>query len=454
MGNFTEELSEFLVRISYDDLPADLIKMARNAMIDSHAAILSGYGEDVSDLSYQWVSEQSGASHSTILGYNLKTTVSLAAFMHGIMGHSIDYDDVFPPLRGHPSLLVYSAVLSVAEFENISGRNMLLAFSVGTEVMSKIGMSLNPSHYLKGWHSTSTLGVIGASVAVGKLYNFNKEQFKTLLGLVSSFMSGVRKNFGTMTKSLHVGNASRIGVESVQMVRMGMTASHDTFDNPGGVFELYSDEQLDMNLGSTFGKPWSMIEPGYHIKKYPCCYATHRFIDATENALFNHKIEIKKIKKIECIGSKGSFAPLLKTLPKTGLEAKFSVEYAVAATLIDGKISIKSFTDLNVNRENIIEIMEKVEMIEDEGIEENRGKGINGYVKMNIHFTDGVIEEKVINGKGSAKNPLSDAEIKEKFLDCASKANVCQDIKDLYNILYNMEDMRTARDLFVNLKNY
>lgn len=450
MKDIIEELADFLVNTSYEDLSSTLISKAKDAIIDSHAVILSGYKEEVSDILIDWIKEQEGAAHSTILGYDVKSTVSLSAYMNGVMGHAIDYDDVFPPLRGHPSLLVYVSILSVAEFERLTGREMILSFLLGTEVMSKIGMKLNPSHYLKGWHATSTIGVFGSAIAVGKLYGFNKKEFKTLIGLVSSMMSGIRKNFGTMTKPLHVGNAARTGIEAAQLVRKGFTASYSTFDSPQGIFDLYSDENIDEGWRDEFGKPWSILEPGFHTKKYPCCYAIHRYIDAINEINSKNKFNVDEITKIECTGSPGSFAPLIKHAPNSGLEGKFSLEYVVSAALIDKTIDFESFTDERVNRENIKRLMSKTQIIADDMIEEDRGIGKNGFITVSIHFKDEVIKSKILDGKGSAKNPLTEKEIQEKFESCLSKSGLSNSYKKDYILLKKLEEINNIQKIFEN----
>lgn len=447
MKDLIEELSDFLVNITYDDLSPALIERAKEAMIDSHAAVLSGYGEKVSDLIMEWVREQGGGEQATVVGYDVKSTVSLSAFVHGVMGHAIDYDDVSPPLRGHPSLLVYASILSIAEAEGKSGKDMILSFLLGTEAMTKIGMNLNPSHYLKGWHSTSTVGVIGAAVAAGKLYGFTKDEYKTVIGLVSSMMSGIRRNFGTMTKSFHVGNAARSGVEAAQLVKKGMTASHHTFDSTGGVFDLYSDGLAEDGWKGSFGEPWSILDPGFHTKKYPCCYAIHRYIDGILE-ISSNDIAIDEITKIECIGAKGSFAPLRDTPPETGSEGMFSLEYVVAAGLIDGTIDFNSFTDEKVHRENVKELMTKVEVNEDASIKEDRSAGDNGYIVINMYLVDEVVKIKIINGKGSAMNPLTDVELKDKYMNCSKKAGLGEETIHQYNMLKELQEKNNISEMF------
>lgn len=445
---FIEEVSEFAMTTTYESFPPELVDKVKNAMIDTHAVILSGYKQPCSEILIDWVRVQSGAEQSTVLGYDFKTSASLAALVNGTMGHAIDYDDVYAPLRGHPSLPIYVAVLAVSESEGKSGKDLITAYLLGVEIMTKIGTQLNPSHYLKGWHSTATMGVIGAAAAVGKLYDFTLEQFKTVIGLASSMISGIRLNFGTMAKPFHVGYAARNGIEASQLVKNGFTASHHTYDLPKGVFDLYSEEQTQINWSDQLAKPWSIMQPGFHIKKYPCCYATHRHADAAYQLISENNLDVEAIEKIECIGPVGTFVPLIYNRPKTGLQGKFSLEYVVSAMLLDRAVNLNSFTDKMVNRSSIQKLIPKVVLIEDSSIKEDRVAGNNGFVKLHIQTKDHIHEVTITHGKGSAKNPLTDEELKEKFLDCTSLVNEDNDGEYRYSLLKNLQDIQNIQSLF------
>lgn len=419
MSRMTERIAEFCADVSYEQLPQTVVEKAKLAIIDTFGVIHTGFREPLGEMIVNWIQKQTNVAEATILAYDLKTTPSLAALANGALGHAIDYDDVSDMLRGHPSAVIFPATLAVAESEGKSGKDLITAFVTGVELMCRLGIIMNPSHYAKGWHSTATLGVMGAAVAVGKLYRFNVEEMKMVLGLAASMISGMRLNFGTMTKPFHVGFAARNAVEAAQLVRAGYTAAQNVFDRPMNVFELYSDETIDARWVDELGNPWSIVEPGLSVKRYPCCYATHRIADAAYK-LAQEGIDVAKINKIECRVPKGGLAPLIFHRPSTGLQGKFSMEYVVSAMLLDKKIGIRTFTDEMVRRKEIAELIGKVELVEDESIKENRKIGDLGYVKLTVVTAEKIYSTTVYHAKGSPKNPLTPGELKEKFMDCMS----------------------------------
>lgn len=444
--NVTEELSKFCNSVTYSQLTPSTILAGKRAIIDTHGVIHSGYQEPVSGILFNWVEKQNSDGNSTILGYEMKTSPNLAALVNGTMGHAIDYDDVSSLLKGHPSIPVYAAVLAVAEHENKSGADIITAFLLGVEVMTKLGGVLSPSHYYKGWHATSTLGVIGAAIAVGKLYNFSQEQFQTLIGLSSTMMSGLMANFGTMTKPFHIGYAARNGIEAAQLVRDGLTASKHILESEIGVFRLYTDEDVNNDWIHELGNPWTIEEPGFSIKRYPCCYGTHRFADAAYFLTTEYPLELDDIEGIECIGPKSTYVPLIYDNPTTGLEGKFSLEYVVSAMLVDKKLTIDSFTDEMVNRPNIRQLMKKVSRIVDDSIYEDREKGIMGTCQVKVKTKNKEFIKKVSDPKGSANNPLNLEELKEKFVDCLTKTK-SQGPEILFESMLNLENENSLKNI-------
>lgn len=442
-----DKLSYFCSSTQYESLPEEVIRNAKKSIIDTHGVIFSGYNEPVTKVVMEWVKQQSVPGRSTIIGYQVSTSESLAALVNGTMGHAIDFDDVNSGLRGHPSIPVYAAVLAVCEAENKSGKELITAYSVGVEVMAKLGTYMNPSLVVNGWHSTATLGVIGVAAAIGKLYHFDQAQFRKVFGLASSMMSGLKINFGTMTKPFHVGYCARNGIEAAQLVRLGFTACEDTFTPKTGVFDLFTDEKFDATWGSDLGNPWSLVDPGFNIKRYPCCYATHRFADAAYQLTSKIDLDFTDITSIECIAAVGSFAPVIHHRPKEGLQGKFSLEYIVAAMLVDRRIGIDSFTDEMVNRPIIQELIPKVILKEDSTIKENRAVNDTGYVELIVNTSKQTFKEKVIHAKGSSKNPLDTIEIKQKFIDCLIYSGHSDKAEELYSALNGLEQVEDVRQI-------
>lgn len=433
------DISEFCHSIHYDNLPKQVVDNAKKAIIDTHGVIYAGYKEPVAKVLVEWVQQQSTDAKATVLGHGFQTSESLAALLNGAMGHALDFDDVYSGLRGHPSIPVYAAVLAVCEAENKSGKDVITAFCVGVEVMAKLGAYMNPAHVVTGWHSTATLGVLGVSAAIGKLYGFNQSQYKHVLGLASSMMSGLMINFGTMTKPFHAGYCAKNGIEAAQLVNKGLTACEDSFTPKTGVFDLYTDEEMQSDWGSDFGQPWSIVDPGFNIKRYPCCYATHRFADAAYKMQNEHAIDPHDITSIECVAAVGSYAPVIHHRPQSGLHAKFSLEYVVAAMLVDQKVSMDSFTDDMVNRPTIQQLIPKVILSEDQSIIENRATNDTGYIQLTIKTNGKTFTEKVVHAKGSSRNPIDIHEVKEKFIDCFEYTGQSERSHALYAALFELE---------------
>jgi 2-methylcitrate dehydratase PrpD len=445
--SITAEIAEFCSVTKFEDLNEDSINKAKMVMTDTYGVIYSGYKQPVSDILVDWIQKRNESQEeATVLGYDFKTSLQNAALINGTMGHAIDFDDVSSALRGHPSVVIFPTVLAVGEHLKASGKDILLAFVLGVEVMIKLSKYLNPSHYLKGWHSTPTLGVIGSAVATGKLFGFNKEQMQTVMGLACSMVSGMRLNFGTMTKPFHVGYSAKNGIEAAQLVQLGMTANQNIFDSKISFFNMYGEEEKEFKI-KAWGNPWEVSVPGFNIKRYPCCYATHRSADAMENIVQSNDISLDDVLSIESISPTGATAPLIYEQPKTGLEGKFSMQYVLAAMLTDKKLKINTFTDENVQRPEIQENLYKIKNTESSEIKENRDEDNLGYVIVNIQLKNGeTLSEKVHFARGSFKNPLTKQESYDKFSDCLnSKENI--DIHSTFADLMNFEALDSVEVL-------
>jgi 2-methylcitrate dehydratase PrpD len=447
--SMTEKIAQFCAETQFADLSEQAVEKAKMAIADTYGVIFTGVHEEVTKILVEWIQDKQGTNReATVIGHPFQTSVSEAAFLHGVMGHAIDFDDVHSSLRGHPSVVILPVVLAVGERLQSRGKDMILAFVLGTEVMIRLSHFLNPSHYLKGWHSTATLGVIGAAVATGKLHGFDQKKMQRVLGLSSTMASGMRLNFGTMTKPFHVGYAAKNGIEAAELVQLGLTANEYIFDSDINVLRLYGDEQADPQLSANWGSPWEIEAPGFNIKRYPCCYATHRAADAMENIIQKHPFNLQEVEKIECFTPIGSMAPVIYNRPNTGLEGKFSMQYVLAAMLVDGHVNIGSFTDEQVNRTIIQQLLPRIEASETMDIKENRDQGDLGYIELNIHLKSGrTLQERVHYARGSFRNPLTKEQLYEKFSDCLKQSD-CSDHKNKFEIIMKLEQIENTASLF------
>lgn len=443
----TATLSEFAVETRFADLPAEVVLMAKRAVLDTLGVMLAGVPTDVGRIVRDYVRSLGARPEVTIIGTQERTAPPLAALANGTVAHALDYDDVNADMRGHPSAPLLPAVLAVGEQGNASGADLITAFAVGFEIQCRIGAGLGISHYERGWHATATLGTLGATVAAGKLLGLTAGELGTALGIATSYASGNRQNFGTMTKPLHAGHAAESGVTAALLAQRGLTADPAILDAPlgfGGVFapdKDWSPEAVVTGLGG----PWELLEPGIGVKKYPCCYATHRPLDATVALVQEYDLTAEQIEAIEVRCPRGMVMPLIYSRPQTGLEGKFSMEYCLAAAVLDRKLRLATFSDAAVQRPEAQALFSRVHVIEEDAVMEGP---IAGYADVTIRLRDGrAVSCRVERPRGEPPDLLRWDELLEKFIDCATQVLPEPQARRAAAVIGALEDVERTTDL-------
>src|SRR3989338_592725 len=221
----TARLAEFVVKTSFEDCPSEAIAGVRRAALDPLGVTLAGASEPAARLVRRVVRAEGGTRLATVIGTRLVTAPGWAALANGTAGHAHDFDDTSFALMGHPSVPLLSSALAAGEAEMADGRAVVLAYVVGFEVGAALGTAVNPAHYTRGWHATSSIGPLGCAAAAARLLRLDVEQTRHDLALAASHASGLKENFGSMTKPYHAGHAARSGVLAAQLAREGFTAS-------------------------------------------------------------------------------------------------------------------------------------------------------------------------------------------------------------------------------------
>ncbi|HJQ61941.1 MAG TPA: MmgE/PrpD family protein, partial [Burkholderiales bacterium] len=260
-------------------------------------------------------------------------------------------------------------------------------------------------------------------------------------------MSGLVRNFGTMTKPFHAGHASRCGVVSAWMARSGFTADENVFDGKGGVLDVYRGDDGDAmeNLLRSLGKQWELIDPGNYVKRWPCCYSNHRPLGALLQITEEESVHADEISEVAIGFLPGTDTALVSRDPTTGLEAKFSVEYVVAAMLIDRKLTLETFTDVMVHRPRVRNLMRKVRRyaIPDDKVY----SGIAGYTDVTVTTPRGRFERRVDRVPGSPAWPLTEADRVAKFMDCATRVLSSADARRLLDLCRQLRSVPDIRQL-------
>jgi 2-methylcitrate dehydratase PrpD len=417
----TQQLAQFVINTRESDIPAEVLDGARDALVDTLCCAIAGSLDEGPEIAQRWVRETGARAQATVIGTPLSTSPAEAAFANGIAAHALDFDDSLTTLRGHPTAPMLGAGLAVGEATGASGKAVLAAIAIGLEVGGKIGPALGAGHYMKGWHSTATVGVFSATAVAARLYGLTVAQLQTAWGIAASEVSGLIRNFGTMTKPFHAGHAAKSGVIAAWMAKNGFTADDHIFDGKNHFFSTYAGDDA-VPLASTLanlGQPWEMTTPGIYVKRYPCCYCNHRPVGGMFELIRQHHIKKEEVTKVRIGFLPGADKPLIHFDPHTGLEGKFSMEYNAAAVLVDGKITMESFADAMVQRPEIRAMMPKVERFYIPS--EKTYSGITGYNDIEIVTTRGTFKLHIDRVPGSPAWPMTPADRAEKFLDCAGR---------------------------------
>lgn len=447
----TEKIAHFITETSFEQLPIEAIDITKRAVLDCVGVTIAGIEEPGSRIVIEYVKEIGGTSEAGVIGTGYKAPAPQAAWVNGTMAHVLDYDDVGG--FGHPSVAILPAVLAIGEKCHISGKDVLLSYIVGFEVGSRLGQ-LSRRAYAVGWHSTCTIGTIAAAAAAAKALKLNNENTQMALGIATSLAGGLKQNFGTMTKSLHAGNAARNGVIAATLAQKGFTADKNIIENPQQGFLRVLNTGADVELERVtegLGEYYNIVPgpesaegrmAGIGFKAFASCLMTHTNIEAALHLRNAYDIRAEKISKVECMTHELAPVTCLHSCPKNGLEGKFSIQYCVARALLDGEVGMKHFSDEAVRQSEIQELMKKVKF----------GPPTQTFAsEVVIELQDGKKYTQQVNRpKGTSENPMTWEEMSYKYKDCASfilPVEAVQKSQELITSLESLEDISTLMDI-------
>ena len=398
---------------------------AKLHLLDGLATMLGGANEKSSQLLRRRFRPQKLTSEATVLGSLTKLSAEHAALINGVQGHVLDYDDAqlatLPsrPMgqQTHPTTPVLAAALALAESRRATGVALLIAYIVGLEVACRLGDAVDPSHYLDGFHPTGTLGVFGATAACAHLLKIPPRSIRHALGIAGTLASGLRANRGTMAKGLNAGRAAENGVIAATLAADGFTASENIFDDPMGFFSAASRGRVDADL-LRFGEPFFVVEPGVAIKLYPCAGVLHPALDLALGLRAKHSIEPKNIDRIRVGLDTNAALPLVYENPLDSLQAKFSLNFAVAVATVEGAAGLKQFTAQHVRDRKVQRLMKRVELVRRPARKGKQKIGID--TEIEVTMSNGAVHRgKTSIAHGHPKLRPSRAEIEDKLRQCA-----------------------------------
>jgi len=433
----SEKLASFVSGVEPSMVPTSAFDVAERSFVDTVGVILAGRCEEATTIA-QNLSEQD--SVTLLSGHDADQA---GAFVNAVSGHCLDYDDCYQGGAIHPSVTVIPALLSSSSPE-ISGKKLLTAYVVGVEIQAHLGDILLPEHYMTGWHATSTLGTFGVAAAVATLLDLEQEEAEHALNIAASLPGGLKKNFGTTTKSVHAGQAARSGITAAVLASNGATADADAIGGTRGFVELYDgDPSRSVTLPLESETDWAILDPGIQIKKYPCCNYTHSSIEGAVHLRDRLSVPPEKIEQVTVSVSKGAVETVTHEDPTTGLEAKFSFEYTVASALAKGTITLRSFRREAIDDPLTQQLRKKVK------VEVDSDKSYESLSsEITIKTDDGEqVSTVVSHPPGHESNPLSETELRNKFRRCTTREYNGERAEELFEFLRSLRSRDSVREL-------
>ena len=420
------DLASFALEVGHDDIPADGRRKAVDAITDAIACGLAGSVADVARPMLRALgigaprlgAATLGSGNVLLLGLDGTAAPADAALYNGTVIHALDYDDVTHPAYSHPSAVLVPALFALAGGAAANGRDVVTAYAVGIEVFGKLGRALNTAHYRAGWHATSTFGSIAAAVAAARLLRLTPRQLSSAIGIAASASSGLRANFGTMTKPLHAGYAARNGVLAAKLAREGFTASDDALTHRFGFAQVFNAGQaIRWEEFANWGAPFEIVtEYGLALKPFPSCAATHTAIEAALALRGELDGATDRIRAIRAGVAEMSLEPLIHVTPKAPLEGKFSMHYCLAAALVDGTVDLATFTEDKLRDPRLTSLIAKTTMEVDERVRHDSEFAS----VVTITLDDGRRLEKLVPlAIGKPARWFSRHRLEKKFADCA-----------------------------------
>jgi 2-methylcitrate dehydratase PrpD len=426
----TEHVGKFVTMTKYEDIPEEVIELGKKSILDGLGLALAGSKAESGPLSRQYVENLGICQGKAILiGSAQKTAPRFAAFVNGISIHADDFDDTqlavakdrVYGLLVHPTVPVLPAILALAERGGISGKEWMLAYHLGVEVECKIAEAISPRHYQDGFHSTGTCGPFGSVAACARLLRFDLSKTLNAFGLVASQSGGLRENFGTMTKPFQAGHAAESGLASAELVALGWTAAEQILEAERGFFHAAGGSYDPAAIIDRLGKPWTFASPGISIKPYPSGSLTHPAMTELMRLIEANNIHAAQVEKVDVGANHNMTTTLLHHDPKTGLNAKFSMEFCLAILLLERKAGLGAFSDKVVQRPDVREMIRKINFYVDPEAESAGFDKMTSILK--IRLKDGtVITGRAEFAKGSPSNPMTFEETATKFRGCADYA--------------------------------
>lgn len=390
----TAILTEVGARVRFEDLPEDVVFLAKQCVLDWVGVALAGSSQPLSELLLDELTEQGGNQQATLIGRGARATMQQAALFNGAASHALDYDDVNVAMSGHPTVPVLPGLLALAEARHLSGKDLIEAFVAGLETECRLGMLVNPGHYARGWHATGTLGTFGSAAACASAMRLDEERWQHALGIAAAQAAGLKSMFGTMCKPFHAGKAAANGLLAASLAARGFTSNPEAIETHQGFAATQTPAiQLDRFLA---GPPEGFAIRSVLFKYHAACYGTHSAIEGILRLKAAHHLSPADVGAIHLRVPEAALSMCNIQDPATALEGKFSLRFTAALALESDDTGEAAFTDERVRDSALRAVLERVTVTGDSGLaggtevrlDLNDGRSLEAQVDVNVPASD------------------------------------------------------------------
>ena len=444
-----ERLAALVRSFDTENLPAQSVVLSRTAIIDTLGVALAGSAEPCTTLLLRTLGVVQATGTCTLFGTSQKTSALDAALVNGTASHALDYDDFSQPMGGHQSAPLVAPLIAVAEERGLSGARVIQSYVVGVETEIRLARAVNFHHYDIGWHPTATLGVFGAAAAAGHMLGLTERQLAVALAIAASSAAGVKANFGTMVKPLHVGQCARSGLLAALLAESGYDANPAALEHRQGFLNAFNgpgNYDADL-LFENWADPLEVTSPTLGLKQFPCCGSTHPAVAMMLKLRHEESINPADVVHVEILPHKRRLPHTDNPDPRTPLAAKFSVQYAVARALHDGALRLKDFEGEAHFDPGVRAIMARTVARPHPDMADDSAEQFGAEVRVTLR--DGRVLARRVNGLigRGGDNPMSSRELWEKFSDCASRALPKASVMPLFERLESLDKVDDIRQV-------
>lgn len=413
MKRYTEELMQFILNTDYEDIPGEALELAKKHFLDCVGCALAEASQPRSGIVQRYLTLVGNAGDCRAIGTGRRLTVEYAAFVNGILAHTICFDDSGP---SHPSVTIVPGLMALGEKYHFSGKELLAAQVLSYDLFQRLNQVTKDAWEMRvrGWHPSGFFGAVTGAAQTARLLKLDLETAQRALGIAASLGSGLSQNIGNMGMGLHAGNASRNGITAALLAKEGFTADPQPLEGRFGVLDALAGPgayEIDL-LTQGLGQPFRLLEPGITIKPYPNCWAHHKVLQAVLKLKQEHRLEAEEVAAVYVDLQKNK--PTYRYLePKTDLEARYSLGYGIAAALLDGELTLEQYADARIQAPDIRAMLAKI--IDTPTDDPVKQQTVRIVMKDGMEYT-----ECILHSKGHPIfDPMTLDEVLEKYRVCA-----------------------------------